>query len=176
MATRIMLDPDAEAPNGWIVTRTGDGMMRAINEVDPVELVEISMRADVATCMHISEQAARVAMSAFHLLGGMSSLKTVRFHHHDLSEAKSAAEACRQTLRGGGMDIQVATDVPLGDDAVWWREKGTIVLRHALPEAIAAAVAGGPVSRLIRSPMLPRPLIVREVVARSTQTTIMLED
>jgi hypothetical protein len=173
---RIMLDPDVEAPNGWIVARTEDEMMRAMDAMDPVELEEMSMRGDLETCVRVSERAAKAALSAFHLLGGMSSLKAVHFHHHDLAEAEIAMEACRRPLRTGGMGVELDAFVPLGDHAIWVRRGAMVDLKHVLPEAIAAAMVGEPLTRLVQSPMITRRLVVRSILTTSDKTIIMLED
>ena len=155
---RIMLLPSGAPPLGWEAIRDEDRFVETM-QADEGEVEAVAIMGTPDGCARMMEATADAANRQFHLFSGMLRLKAIHFHDPDVSHA----EACR----GHALDLHKDhitpasdTHVPLGNDAVWMRDAGRIVVPgHALPETVMDASAGLPVSRLVSSPMLPEDIL-----------------
>lgn len=152
---RMMLEPDRDAPDGWIVVRTLEDMLEILRHQDSTDVVEISMRGTVHEAGEIMIAARHAATSAFHLNGGMEVMHAVHFHDHDHEMALTCMKAGSEAKSERSIGVSTDTDVPIGGQSKWSRDKGQIMLGGLqLPDIAVSALIGGPLSRLVVSPML----------------------
>lgn len=123
-----MLEPSAATPSGWTTARSEAEMMRALDEIDPTYLVEVSMRGDPQTCRRVTERILRLADECFHLLGGFHNLQAVHYHNPDQAAADEALRICQDVLRAGASGVSSDAEVPLGGGVLWMRSRNVVSL------------------------------------------------
>lgn len=161
MVDRHMLEPDRDAPAGWIIHRTAGEMMEALNAADPTNVIEIALRGSFEECDELYAKSIRIATSAYYLLGGHVHMHAI--HFHDPCHGKAVATRSHALKQNVDNAIGVGSDtsVPIGGQSLWNRDLRQVLLADAtLPETIIADICGKDLSMVVASPMLEEGLTI----------------